>query len=171
MMRCQRRRSIERQETGCNVFGSLSLLKYIIITNPELVKNDINIEDKPTVDDFHDIDCESSADSDSDSCIDCDQILDELPEELLPIWSPNYVHKRLQSEYIHKQINADSNHNRVASKQSANNKQHTEDNIAYSDPMLCNDPNWWISKSYYDSDDDPMDLEFDRNFVYLGVVI
>ena len=41
-----------------------------------------------------------------------------------------------------------------------------DDNMASDDPILCNDPNWWLSESYFNDD-----FEYDLDFIDFGVLI
>lgn len=202
-----RRQSIVDQVTctGCNISGLTSvILKYLTLPYTDTAHenyHEIDGMDDLDIDSILDVEYESSSitenDYDSDLCLDCDLILDELPPDLLPALCPHNANPRVkgvkevnlkQSENLNfKQICTDdidvfgddcyqflstpsvtSPSKEVAS----DNQTKTFDNMACIDPMLCNDGDWWISETYYyQTDDDPMDFEFDSNFIDFGVLI
>lgn len=102
------------------------------------------------------IDHEYCSDSDDDG-IDCDGILNEIPMEHLPVFpTPNYVNEQTS-------VSHDSNwiDTILILNNDGENEVMSDDNMAYSDPDLC-DGNWWISPSYYDLDD-PIEIIYLEN--------
>ena len=101
--------------------------------------------------------------NDYSSSIDCDKVLDQLP-----VLIPNENNKNRNNYNNVSPLHHSIKFRDVSIKSFDKNDKpniKTDNNASYQDDILRYDKNWWLSPSYYD------DLEYDPNFIDLGVLI